>query len=513
LDIDHARELSRTRYFWWTNYLTDYSGHDFLWEPVPWEAYQCHAWPSQHQANGGTMLVPKHASTEVNYLHATLPRAKSVPVIGVDHGNGLDMHCDSTTRYISDYLGTMRRALSKVDSEYVWVVSSICDYSNFDFTWHPSEWQAYMLHVFASNDQKFGDTFYVHVPSFLAKTQNLKILEWFETLHFVEDVMVPRLPIPAVQYTEDTVIDAIWNYEFRDPVVQFYRYAPCAVTPTVNLWQSVTKTVVPVIKDNSTVIVPRETKNLIQDQVYDYPYIDKTCRNWIEPKLQDIVFISYDEPDADANWAVLHERFPRALRVHGIAGMERALEVAADVATTPWYYAVFAKTRLYEEFDFSFVPDYMQQPKHYIFNSRNTVNGLEYGHMGIIMYNSAGIRKINRAGEFGLDYTMSFPHESIPLLSCYGSFDQTPYHTWRTAFREAGKLAYFETVKPTIDGVYRLDVWCTQATGPYADWSLTGARDGVEFVNASNHELATIKRAFRWEWLRRYFVKKYGNIE
>jgi hypothetical protein len=155
----------------------------------------------------------------------------------------------------------------------------------------------------------------------------------------------------------------------------------------------------------------------------------------------------------------------------------------------------------------------MQQPKHYIFNARNTVNGLEYGHMGIIMYNSQGIRTINRAGEFGLDYTMSFPNESIPLLSCYGSFDQSPYHTWRTAFREAGKLAYFESVTPTVDGTYRLDTWCNKATGPYAEWCLKGAQDGVEFFNSSNHELATLKQAFRWEWLREYFVTRYGNLE
>jgi hypothetical protein len=274
-----------------------------------------------------------------------------------------------------------------------------------------------------------------------------------------------------------------------------------------------TKAVTPVISDNSTLIVPRECKNSIKKQVYDYPYIDKSCRTWIAPQLQDIVFISYDEPDADLNWSRLHERFPRAQRVHGVQGMELALEAAADLAQTPWYYAVFAKTRLHEDFDFTFVPDYMQQPKHYIFNSYNTVNGLEYGHMGIIMYNSAGIRQVNQSGEFGLDYTLSFPHESVPIVSCYGEFDQTAYHTWRTAFREAGKLAYFESVEPSVDGAYRLRTWLTRAQGPYSEWCLRGAQDGVDFFNASNHELATLKQAFRWEWLRDYFINRYGDLE
>ena len=46
-DIEHARSLSRTRYFWWTNYLTDYTGFDFLFEPVPWQAEYTHTWPDK----------------------------------------------------------------------------------------------------------------------------------------------------------------------------------------------------------------------------------------------------------------------------------------------------------------------------------------------------------------------------------------------------------------------------------------------------------------------------------
>lgn len=511
--IDHARELSATRYFWWTNYLTDYKSHDFLWEPVPWESEHVHVWPSQWQDNGGTLLCPKNNATDCNYNHPQLKRNKSVPIVGIDHGNGIKFDCDYTTRYISDYLGTLRRILSKITEEYVWVASSVCDYSQFDWTWHPSEWQLNMLHVFASNEQKFGDTFYIHVPSFLEKSRDLRILEWFETLHFVEDISVPRLKVPQIKYSADTVVDTIWNYEFREPVVHLYRDNLADNIPAVNLWQTSTRTIVSLTADNSQAVVPRDAKNYLRTQVYDYPYIDKTYRKSIASELQDIVFISYDEPAANRNWQILSDRFPRAKRVNGVKGMEQALEAAADASTTPWYFAVFAKTQLYDAFDFTFVPDYFQQPKHYIFNSRNTVNGLEYGHMGIVMYNCAGIKSINKSGTFGLDYTMSFPNETIPVLSCIGAFDSTAYHTWRTAFREAGKLAYFESVKSTVDGAYRLDVWLTRAQGPYRDWCLKGARDGVDFVKNNNYDLTIIRQAFEWTWLREYFVARYGNLE
>ena len=643
-DIVHAGELSSTRYFWWTNYLTDYAGFDFLFEPVPWQAEQVHAWPSQWQKDSGTYLVPRQGSTDINYHTeyklTRLPTADNWSGTGIDtswhpdpaepamiyqfgtqwqktggprystpgavntkyvdhpritkttqdpnwqippgtdtgsfdwtwHPDATDPpylyqfgtqhqrtggpcyaipgavdtkyvdqirirtqrvataiyeidHMDGnagqisnevkTVRYFDNYLDTLKRIARSIPEqhEFVWICSSVCDYTDFDFTWHPEVWQATMLHVFPSDSEKFGDTFFMHVPSFLYKTEYLKLLEWFDTIHFVADQSVPRRPTPQVHYTEDTVFTAIKNYEFREPVVQFYRYTPVDAVPVINLWRAETRTLVPLARDSSIVVVPRDAKTCINSQVYDYPYIDKRYRKLADSKLQDIVFISYDEPDADANWQILSARFPRAKRIHGVAGMEQALEVAANTAQTPWYYAVFAKTKLCESFNFDFVPDYFQQPKHYIFNSLNTVNGLEYGHMGIVMYNSAGIRSVNQTGEFGLDYTMSFPNESIPILSCLGSFDQSPYHTWRTAFREAGKLAYFESVKPTVDGAYRLDTWSTHATGAYADWCLTGARDGVEFVKDSNYELSKIKKAFRWEWLRDYFVARYGDLE
>jgi hypothetical protein len=58
-DIDTARTLSRTRYFWWINYLTDYTGFDFLFEPDELEINDRIAWASQWQKDAGTYLVPK----------------------------------------------------------------------------------------------------------------------------------------------------------------------------------------------------------------------------------------------------------------------------------------------------------------------------------------------------------------------------------------------------------------------------------------------------------------------
>jgi hypothetical protein len=507
--IEQAQELSRTRYCWIVNYLTDYTDFDFLWEPVPWEANQTHIWPSQHQANGGTYLVPKTGGTDYNRAHSVLPRCASVPVVGIDHGTGLNVDCELTTRYISDYLGTLRRILSKVKHEYVWVVSSVCDYTDFDFSWHPSEWQQDMLHVFASDQQKFGDTFYVHVPSFLKKSQDIKLLEWFDTLHFVEDITVPRLPVPVIEHTYDTHVEAIREYEFQTPLAVFSTGGTVKFKPTVCLWRELTKTVIPLTPGASVVIVPRETKNHMSRQVYDYPYIDKTHACGYEPPL-DIVFIDNGEPNAEENWNHLLVNTDVNYQIHrcsGVTGRVAAYQAAAKLSRTPWFFAVFAKLRVREDFNWSWQPDRLQEPKHYIFHARNPINGLEYGHQAMIAYNKNLV--LNNTGA-GLDFTLDSAHEVVPILSGTAEYAHSPWMAWRTAFRECLKLRS----NTDVESQYRLNKWLTVAQGKLnGQYSIYGAEDAVEYYDSVAGNFDELKKSYDWAWLASYALIKRNLID
>ena len=503
--IEQAQQQSRTGYFWMVSYLVDYTGFDFLWKPAPWQADQIHVWPSQHQANSGTYLIPTAKTSHVNREHSIMSRTKSVAILGIDHGEGFDnIPTTAHTRYISDYLGTMRRLLSKVTDEYVWVISSVCDYGHFDFTWHPSEWQQGMLHVFASNEQKFGDTFYVHVPSFMAKTENLKVLEWFETLHFVEDIAVPRKPMPQIKYTTDSVVPAVWDHVFQTPLVQFYHNDSATQIPTVALWQEITKTVVPLSAGNTAVIVPRECKNYLKTQLYDYPYINKSHNIHSEPAM-DVVFISNGESMAEQNWNQLRSQCSRAKRSDGVTGREAAYKAAAAISTTPWFFAVFAKTEVLPDFKFDYQPDRMQQPKHYIFHSRNPLNGLEYGAMNINLYN----RQLVLDTVPGLDFTLSAAHDVVPICASISRFNTDPWITWRSAFREVLKLQREVDLGADVEIEYRLRTWKTVAVGENSSWCLQGSQDAAEFYDLVKGDYEQLRLSFDWAWLQDYYYSRY----
>jgi hypothetical protein len=346
------------------------------------------------------------------------------------------------------------------------------------------------------------------VPTFLEKSKDIKLLEWFDTLHFVEDISVPRWPVPIIEHKYDTHVEAIREYEFQTPLAVFSTGGTATSEPTVCLWRELTKTVIPLTPGASVVIVPRETKNHMSCQVYDYPYIDKTHAHGQEPPL-DIVFIDNGEPNAEYTWLQLpHVSIPNLIhRSSGVNGRVAAYHAAAQLSTTPWFFAVFAKLQVRIDFDWSWQPDRLQEPKHYIFHARNPVTGLTYGHQAMIAYNKKLV--LANPGQ-GLDFTLDSAHEVVPVLSGTAEYTYTPWMAWRTAFRECVKLCG----QRDVESKYRLDRWLgpVPVALPNSEWSRWGAKDAVEYYNAVNGDLSELRKSYDWAWLASYVLLKRNLV-
>jgi hypothetical protein len=130
--------------------------------------------------------------------------------------------------------------------------------------------------------------------------------------------------------------------------------------------------------------------------------------------------------------------------------------------------------------------------------------------MGVVMYNC---NMVQSATTFGVDYTLSFKHEVVPIVSAIAKFNTTPYQTWRTAFREGAKLAQFSSQSKDLETEYRLRTWTKSAKGDYAEWCTRGARDGVEFYRANVDDSDALQQAFLWTWLREHFAGLYDSVD
>lgn len=644
--IEHAQTLSKTRYFWWVNYLTDYTDFDFLWEPVPWQSQYVHTWPSQWDQFYGVCLVPTHlnnleyhhhtklllsreyrenfqtlipcefdhswvphpfdppyiyvfgnqwwsavkqptveyhapGATERKYMpfpraelpstteHWEVPKdidvsefdfswcpdpgdppytyqfgtqhqrtggpvyctpgatdtkyvdqirartsSKATAIYEIDHiddNGGQIPNTLKSIRYVDNYLDTLRRIAKSVpdEHEFVWICSSVCDYSNFDFSWHPEQWQATMLHVFASDGEKFGDTFFMHVPTFKMRSERLELLDWYD-LNFV-GTTVPRRPLPIVQHDFDTHVEAVKTMDWSGPLAVFSTDGQVEQTPPVPLWREKTKTVVPLSAGASAVIVPKVAVPYIKKQLYDYSYIDRTQRHLHDDQLLDIVFIDNGEPNVDHVYRHLRHAAEQEsnIRIHrssGVSGRVAAYRAAAELSTTPWFFAVFAKLWVYEGFDWSWQPDRLQEPKHYIFHALNPVNGLVYGHQAMIAYNKKLVLE-NTAP--GLDFTLDQAHEVVPIMSGTAMYDETPWMAWRTAFRECIKLKN----SLDVESQYRLTKWLTVGnTHNTGQWSIYGAEDAVEYYDLVAGEFAELRKSYDWEWLATYAFMRRGLV-
>jgi hypothetical protein len=361
-----------------------------------------------------------------------------------------------------------------------------------------------MLHVFPSAEQKFGDTFFMHVPTFRAKIAEFELLEWYD-LNFVDHIRVPRRPIPVVRHDHDSQVLALQTLDWPGPLALFASGdMQIDNVPTVSLWREKTKTVTPISTGAALMVVPKTAVPYVKTQIYDYPWIDRDRRNSTHDQPLDVVFISNGEHGAEHHWNILqgaltnHMASNRLHRVDGVNGRVAAYQAAAEKSHTPWFLAVFAKLQVNQDFDWSWQPDRMQQAKHYIFNAYNPVNHLVYGHQATIAYNKRLV--LANTGQ-GLDFTLDDPHEVVPMLSGTAYYDNDPWTCWRTAFRECIKL---RRSLPDVENDYRLQQWLSVGEGVNGHWSIAGANDAVRYYESVGGNFDELKKSYEWSWLATY---------
>ncbi len=501
-------ELLADQSCWTVPDTLDVSDFDFSWRPDPGAPPYIYQFATQHQKTGGPVYTVPGA-VEVKYLAEFRARTTRVAtaIYEIDHLDGNAGQISNVTRrvrYFDNYRDTLIRLAKNIgnEHEYVWVCSSICHYDSFDFSWHPEAWQSTMLHVFASNDQKFGDTFFMHVPTFAEQAEKKALLDWYD-VNYVPNITVPRRPMPVIHHNRDTHVEAVKNTDWPGPLAVFTVNCEPITLPTVSLWRTETKNIVPLSAGASAVIVPKTAKSDIRTQLYDYPFIDKTERKRHGDQPLDIVFIANGEPNAFDHWIRLINETDyqpnRVTQVANVNGRVAAYHAAARASQTPWFFAVFAKLEVDYRFDWSWQPDRMQQPKHYIFHALNPVNGLVYGHQAMIAYNRELV--LNNPGH-GLDFTLDSAHEVVPILSGVARYNVSPWVTWRTAFREALKLCG----SSDVESQYRLRQWLATPRTNIENWgwSVWGAEDAVEYYQAVGGDFEALRKSYDWSWLASY---------
>ncbi len=258
-------------------------------------------------------------------------------------------------------------------------------------------------------------------------------------------------------------------------------------------------------------LVPKNYKVTKREIEYDFFVLTKEIDTVAGHSLSyiqesDIIFISYNEVNADENFEKLKTRFPRAQRIHGIKGIHNAHIAAANLAQSKMFWVVDGDAIIVEDFDFDKdIPEWAKNTV-YVYRSQNPINDLIYGYGGVKFLPRNLVLSMD-TNTVDMTTSISKRFKSVEKLSNITAFNTDPFNTWRSAFRECVKLS-----SKIIEGQYDplteewLNVWCTVgADRLFGEYAIKGAIAGKEFGLKYADDKEMLKKINDWEWLKNEF--------
>jgi len=214
----------------------------------------------------------------------------------------------------------------------------------------------------------------------------------------------------------------------------------------------------------------------------------------------DIIFISYDEPNADENWKLLKEIAPHAKRIHGVKGIPQAHIKAAKEVSTSHFFTVDGDNTVSDDFDWEKIIDFQKNDRRiHVWQCTNAVNNLIYGYGGIKLWPTDHIKNIQ---EYATDFTTSVATHGFKLhpdVASVTHFNTTPFNAWKSGFRESAKLASGNMVDER--SLSRLMVWMSIGSDTEHGYAcIFGAKCGALFgkMNGSDPQTMALINDFDW---------------
>jgi hypothetical protein len=243
----------------------------------------------------------------------------------------------------------------------------------------------------------------------------------------------------------------------------------------------------------------------------------------------DIIYLSYDEPNAEKNYADLVSKVPWAKRVHGVKGSDAAHKACAKLSETDRFITV--------DGDNIIRPEFLQQELNFdehveLENSviswcgRNVVNGLMYGNGGLKCWPKEYVLNMkthenadpnNPHAQVDFCWDLQYIQQNSWYSDVYNN--ASPWQAWRAGFREGVKMALDQGVKPTSvekfknghwKNLHRLWIWLmVGADKENGLWAIYGAREGLYKTMCTDWDYVNVRD---FEYLNAMWDDEYSKI-
>lgn len=222
----------------------------------------------------------------------------------------------------------------------------------------------------------------------------------------------------------------------------------------------------------------------------------------------DVIFLSYDEPNAEQHYSDLCSKVPWAQRIHGVKGSDAAHKAAAELSETDWFITVDADNVVRPKF-FDLDLD-MSDPNIQVYGwcGRNKINGLRYGNGGPKIWKKDFVlnMKTHEAAEeerAQVDFCWENGYKNFPVTYSDSIITGSSFQAWRAGFREGVKMTLLDGLKLSPQeieqkiwwhNIHRLKMWSTvgghEENGLFAVY---GARLGTYMTNCTDWDHVQVR--------------------
>jgi len=221
----------------------------------------------------------------------------------------------------------------------------------------------------------------------------------------------------------------------------------------------------------------------------------------------DVIFISYNEPNADDNWKKVLARAHWAQRIHGVNGIFNAHKAAAKLAKTDMFFVVDGDADLADDWNFDFQPSIFNRDCAYVWSSRNPVNDLIYQNGGVKLFPKRSLMKKRKWNTLDMFTGLMKEIKVNDVISCTTNFNTDEFSTWRSAFRECVKLY-------TTTQITKLTAWLeSDVTKPFGKYAVDGAHAGYEYARKNKDNQKKLLKINDYKWLEQQFKKHCSGVK
>lgn len=246
----------------------------------------------------------------------------------------------------------------------------------------------------------------------------------------------------------------------------------------------------------------------------------------------DIIYLSYDEPNAEKNYADLCKKIPWAKRVHGVKGSDSAHKACARLSETARFITIDGDNIVNENFINQEIDVDIPNLETSVISwaAENVVNGLIYGNGGIKCWPKQyvlNMRTHENADPNNIEAQVEFcwntHYHQIDSLFSKIHNNASPKQAWRAGFREGVKMCLDRGTKPSIESfqknhwrnLHRLYIWTMVGAdvenGMYA---IYGAREGLLKTMCTDWDYVNVRE---FDWLNAHWdslqIEKLSEIE